>query len=139
RRAHLRDCLDTLKQMVPLGPDANRHTTLGLLNNARSFIKALEEKERKNQMAMDQLRREQRFLKRRLCSLDGAYSSSEERRSTSGSSSRSSTSETDEVDIMGFNTNPSDTDDHSSIQSVTSDGGMAISTKRLCLVEDQAL
>lgn len=41
----------------------------------------------------------------------------------------------DEVDIMGFNTNQSDSDDHSSIQSVTSDGGVAISTKRLCLAE----
>ncbi|KAM7292750.1 max dimerization protein 1 [Ixodes scapularis] len=135
RRAHLRHCLDKLKEMVPLGPDASRHTTLGLLNNAKSFIKMLEEKDRKNQTTKDQLRREQRFLKRRLCNLDGAYGEERRSASESGSSSRSSASETDEVDIMGFNTNQSDSDDHSSIQSVTSDGGVAISTKRLCLAE----
>lgn len=45
----------------------------------------------------------------------------------------------DEVDIMGYNSNQSDTDDHSSIQSMTSDGGMAISTKRLCLEEGHAI
>ncbi|KAH6946459.1 hypothetical protein HPB50_013672 [Hyalomma asiaticum] len=44
-----------------------------------------------------------------------------------------------EVDIMGYNSNQSDTDDHSSIQSMTSDGGMAISTKRLCLVEEHTV
>lgn len=142
RRAHLRSCLDTLKDLVPLGPDSSRHTTLGLLNNATSFIKMLEDKEHKNLTAKEQLRREQRFLKRRLQNLTGTSSSSSEdgrSMSESGSSSRSSTSETDEVDIMGFNTNPSDTDDHSSIQSITSDGGMAISTKRLCLVEGKAV
>lgn len=36
----------------------------------------------------------------------------------------------DEVDIIGYNSNQSDTDDHSSIQSLTSDGGVVISTKR---------
>lgn len=40
---------------------------------------------------------------------------------------------------MGYNSNQSDTDDHSSIQSMTSDGGMAISTKRLCLVEEHTV
>ena len=39
RRAHLRNCLERLKEIVPLGPDASRHTTLGLLNKARTFIK----------------------------------------------------------------------------------------------------
>ncbi|KAH8019581.1 hypothetical protein HPB51_020280 [Rhipicephalus microplus] len=38
-RAHLRNCLEKLKEMVPLGPEANRHTTLGLLNKAKVFIK----------------------------------------------------------------------------------------------------
>ncbi|KAM7292756.1 max dimerization protein 1 [Ixodes scapularis] len=98
-------------------------------------VQMLEEKDRKNQTTKDQLRREQRFLKRRLCNLDGAYGEERRSASESGSSSRSSASETDEVDIMGFNTNQSDSDDHSSIQSVTSDGGVAISTKRLCLAE----
>ncbi|CAH2084999.1 unnamed protein product [Euphydryas editha] len=39
RRAHLRSCLEKLKDMVPLGPEASRHTTLGLLTKAKRFIK----------------------------------------------------------------------------------------------------
>jgi hypothetical protein len=39
RRAHLRNCLEKLKEMVPLGPEASRHTTLGLLTKAKRFIK----------------------------------------------------------------------------------------------------
>nr|CAD7457080.1 unnamed protein product [Timema tahoe] len=40
RRAHLRNCLEKLKEMVPLGPEASRHTTLGLLTKAKRFIKS---------------------------------------------------------------------------------------------------
>ncbi|CAK9252632.1 unnamed protein product, partial [Sphagnum jensenii] len=39
RRAHLRNCLEKLKEMVPLGPESSRHTTLGLLTKAKAFIK----------------------------------------------------------------------------------------------------
>lgn len=39
RRAHLRLCLERLKALIPLGPDCNRHTTLGLLNKAKTHIK----------------------------------------------------------------------------------------------------
>lgn len=39
RRAHLRICLEKLKGMVPLGSEASRHTTLGLLTKAKRFIK----------------------------------------------------------------------------------------------------
>lgn len=39
RRAHLRNCLEKLKEIVPLGPESNRHTTLGLLTKAKAFIK----------------------------------------------------------------------------------------------------
>ena len=38
RRAHLRLCLERLKSLVPLGPDANRHTTLSLLMKAKEHI-----------------------------------------------------------------------------------------------------
>merc|ERR1711879_156590 len=31
RRAHLRNCLEKLKDIVPVGGDSSRHTTLGLL------------------------------------------------------------------------------------------------------------
>lgn len=39
RRAHLRYCLEKLKEMVPLGSDSSKHTTLGLLTKAKAFIR----------------------------------------------------------------------------------------------------
>ncbi|RWS31746.1 max dimerization protein 1-like protein [Leptotrombidium deliense] len=102
RRAHLRSCLETLKDMVPLGPESSRHTTLGLLNKAKSFIKTLEDRERKQQFAKEQLLREQRYLLRRLDQLSGQLNDSTTHRlrsiseSSSGISS-TSTSPTSEV------------------------------------------
>ncbi|KAL2720366.1 max dimerization protein 1-like [Vespula squamosa] len=46
-RAHLRNCLEKLKMLVPLGPETSRHTTLGLLTKAKRFIKKRKEKKRK--------------------------------------------------------------------------------------------
>jgi len=66
RRAHLRNCLEKLKEIVPLGPESNRHTTLGLLTKAKAFIKNLEEKDKKHQTAREQLLREQKYLRDRL-------------------------------------------------------------------------
>lgn len=58
--------------------------------------------------------------------------------SSSGNSDRStgspSISESDEVDVIGYTSNQSDTDDHSSVQS-SSDSGVAMSTSRLTLSE----
>jgi len=148
RRAHLRNCLEKLKEMVPLGPESSRHTTLGLLTKAKGFIKNLEEKERKHQSAKEQLLREQRYLRRRLDQLQELdfRESLHKRRSISESSSamssNSSTSETDEVDLMGYTSNQSD-DDYSSIQSLNndlhSDGGVSVNTKRLSIVENGSI
>uniref|UniRef100_A0AAQ4S2Q9 MAX dimerization protein 1 n=1 Tax=Gasterosteus aculeatus aculeatus TaxID=481459 RepID=A0AAQ4S2Q9_GASAC len=66
RRANLRLCLERLKSLVPLGPDANRHTTLSLLMKARDHIKRLEESDRRAQHTVEQLQRERRHLRRRL-------------------------------------------------------------------------
>lgn len=42
----------------------------------------------------------------------------------------------DEIDVIGYtSTQSSDTDDHSSVQSASSDSGVAISTSRLTLSE----
>ena len=35
----MRHCLERLKDMVPLGSESTRHTTLGLLTKAKAFIK----------------------------------------------------------------------------------------------------
>ncbi|BFZ01077.1 hypothetical protein BsWGS_04116 [Bradybaena similaris] len=147
RRAHLRHCLERLKDLVPLGVDSSRHTTLGLLTKARSFIKNLEEKERKAMLLRDQLECENRHLRRRLEQLNrlnllsqenshnhGLYRVRQERSisecSTSthlSSSSMSSTSsikseESDEIDIIGgFQ---SDNDDRLSVESLASDGSV---------------
>merc|ERR1711915_988096 len=66
RRAHLRSCLENLKDLVPVGADSSRHTTLGLLNKAKHFIKNLEERDKKQLTAKETLYREQRYLRRRL-------------------------------------------------------------------------
>ncbi|XP_034939349.1 max dimerization protein 1-like [Chelonus insularis] len=191
RRAHLRNCLEKLKVLVPLGPETSRHTTLGLLTKAKRFIKNLEERERKHTAHKEQLSREHRYLRRRYEQLTGqssihglrglqsfdnsihglstsaptnsscnsaavavATALMSKRRSvsecsvttvsstgsagSSGNSERStgspSVSESDEVDVIGYTSNQSDTDDHSSVQS-SSDSGVAMSTSRLTLSE----
>merc|ERR1711902_153012 len=55
RRAHLRSCLENLKDIVPVGSDSSRHTTLGLLNKAKHFIKNLEDRDRKSLTARESL------------------------------------------------------------------------------------
>ncbi|KAL2086910.1 hypothetical protein ACEWY4_017969 [Coilia grayii] len=70
-RAHLRLCLERLKALIPLGPDCNRHTTLGLLNKAKAHIKKLEEADRRSQHQLECLEREQRHLQRQLDLLQG--------------------------------------------------------------------
>jgi len=135
RRAHLRGCLESLKDLVPLGSDSSRHTTLGLLNKAKHFIKTLEDKDRKSLTHKENLHREQRYLRRRLellsCQVDAIHkrrSISESSTSTVSSIQSSSTSESDEheVDLTGYG-GISD-DDHSSIRSSGSDGGMTVNT-----------
>ncbi|XP_013774543.1 max dimerization protein 1-like isoform X1 [Limulus polyphemus] len=140
RRAHLRDCMENLKEMVPLDPDSSRHTTLGLLTKAKLFIKGLEEREKKQQVQKEQLLREQRYLRRRRDHL-GAAIVNLKRGGTNASTSvsESSPSQSDDIDILGYNSNPSDTDDHNSVQSMNSDGGMAITTRRLPLVNEVTL
>jgi len=147
RRAHLRNCLEKLKELVPLGHDASRHTTLGLLTKAKRFIKNLENQERKHAIQKEHLNREHRYLRRRLEQLGSLYT---KRRSisecsistvSSTNSSQSSLSapacspysisESDEVDVIGYTSNQSDTDDHS----ISSDSGVAMSTSRLTLSE----
>ncbi|XP_017784549.1 PREDICTED: max dimerization protein 1-like [Nicrophorus vespilloides] len=155
RRAHLRTCLEKLKEMVPLGPEASRHTTLGLLTKAKRFIKNLEERDRKNLAYKDQLNRERRYLKRRLDQLSSngnhhhtatmskrrsvsecsSSTISSNHSTASHSSAPSPISETDEVDVIGYTSTQSDTDDHSSVQSASSDSGVTMSTRLLTISE----
>lgn len=152
RRAHLRSCLEKLKDMVPLGPEASRHTTLGLLTKAKRFIKSLEEREKRHAGHKEQLAREQRYLKRRLMQLcstpleDSALMSDSPMphahatradsmsslESSSGVStadrSPSSVSESDEVDVIGFTSNQSDSD--SLVSGHSGDSGVGVPRRR---------
>lgn len=39
RRAHLRDCLISLRDLVPTSADSSKVTTLSLLQSAKQYIK----------------------------------------------------------------------------------------------------
>uniref|UniRef100_A0A8C9AGQ1 MAX dimerization protein 4 n=1 Tax=Prolemur simus TaxID=1328070 RepID=A0A8C9AGQ1_PROSS len=131
RRAKLRLYLEQLKQLVPLGPDSTRHTTLSLLKRAKVHIKKLEEQDRRALSIKEQLQREHRFLKRRLEQL--SVQSVERVRTDSTGSAVSTDDSEQEVDIEGMEFGPgeldsvgssSDVDDHYSLQSGgSSDGG----------------
>ncbi|XP_040851608.1 max dimerization protein 4-like, partial [Ochotona curzoniae] len=123
-RAKLRLYLEQLKQLVPLGPDSTRHTTLSLLKRARMHIKKLEEQDRRALSIKEQLQREHRFLKRRLEQL--SVQSVERVRTDSTGSAVSTDDSEQEVDIesMEFGSGEldsvgsgSDVDDHYSLQS----------------------
>jgi len=149
RRAHLRGCLENLKSLVPLGTDTSRHTTLGLLNKAKHFIRSLEDKDKKSLSAKETLSREQRYLRRRLELLSSQVDAIHKRRSISESSTstvssiQSHTSESDdhEVDVIGYgggsNGGLSD-DDHSSVRSAGSDGGMTVNSWRQLSIAEPA-
>merc|ERR1711923_377066 len=133
RRAHLRSCLENLKDLVPVGADSSRHTTPGLLNKAKHFIKNLEDRDKKSLSAKELLHREQRYLRRRLELLSEEVGVDiHKRRSISESSSSSvssiQSSESDDVTYSGLSD-----DDHLSITSGASnasDGGVTITTWR---------
>merc|ERR1712223_1138270 len=149
RRAHLRSCLENLKDLVPVGADSSRHTTLGLLNKAKHFIKNLEDRDKKSLSAKELLHREQRYLRRRLELLSEEVGvdihkrrSISESSSSSLSSIQSSNSESDEVDQLSYGGYGAvSDDDRLSIMSGgsnASDGGVTITTWRhLSLAEKQ--
>ncbi|XP_043303762.1 max dimerization protein 4 isoform X2 [Cervus elaphus] len=123
RRAKLRLYLEQLKQLVPLGPDSTRHTTLSLLKRAKMHIKKLEEQDRRALSIKEQLQREHRFLKRRLEQLS-AQSLERVRTDSTGSAVSTDDSE-QEVDVEGMEFGPgeldsvgssSDVDDHYSLR-----------------------
>ncbi|XP_059802976.1 max-interacting protein 1 isoform X1 [Hypanus sabinus] len=146
RRAHLRLCLERLKELIPLGSECTRHTTLGLLNKAKAHIKKLEELDRKSMYQIEHLEREHRFLKRRLEQLQGLPENERLRIDSIGSNvfSDRSDSEREEIEVDVESTefshgdmdnistsSISDLDDHSSLQSVGSDEGYSSSSIKL--------
>ncbi|KAG8432002.1 hypothetical protein GDO86_020502 [Hymenochirus boettgeri] len=146
RRAHLRLCLERLKDLIPLDPDSTRHTTLGLLNKAKLHIKKLEDGAKRSQHQLDVLEREHRFLKRRLEQLQGCTESERIRSDSVGSNASTDRSDSDreeiEVDVestefshlevrSSSTASVSDLDDHSSMQSLGSDEGYSSASIKL--------
>uniref|UniRef100_A0A671K425 Max dimerization protein 4-like n=1 Tax=Sinocyclocheilus anshuiensis TaxID=1608454 RepID=A0A671K425_9TELE len=113
RRAKLRLYLEQLKQLVPLGPDSTRHTTLSLLKRAKMHIKKLEEQDRKALNMKEQLQREHRYLKRRLEQL--SVQGLERIRTDSMGSTISTDSEQVDVDIEGMEFTPGEGDSVDSV------------------------
>ncbi|XP_062257705.1 max-interacting protein 1-like [Platichthys flesus] len=146
RRAHLRLCLERLKSLIPLGPDCSRHTTLGLLNKAKSHIKKLEELDRRSQHQLDNLEREQRHLQRQLSQLQPHGERERVRTDSLGSRMDSDPYESDreeiEVDVESTEfshgemdsvstSGTSDLEDHSSRLSSASDEGYSTCSLKL--------
>ncbi|XP_061473592.1 max dimerization protein 3 [Rhineura floridana] len=104
RRAQLRQCLDQLKQLVPMNTERSRYTTLSLLHRARVHIKKLEEQEQRAQQLKERLRCKQQNLHQRLEELL-TRSGVERLRANSLDSSQfseRSDSEDAEVDVEGL-------------------------------------
>eukprot|EP00062_Callorhinchus_milii_P025739 gi/632987048/ref/XP_007910578.1/ PREDICTED: max dimerization protein 4 [Callorhinchus milii] len=136
RRAKLRLYLEQLKELVPLGPDCTRHTTLSLLKRARSHIKKLEEQDKRALHQKEQLQRERRYLRRRLeqLSVQGVERLRTDSLGSTISTDRSDSEQEADVDIEGMEFVPgeldsvgsgSDADDHFSFRSSSSDSGYA--------------
>jgi hypothetical protein len=70
RRAQLRDCLEVLRQHVPL-PD--KLTTLALLQSAKKYIEGLQQKEKDDIDAKMKLQHEQSVLLSRLAELGASH------------------------------------------------------------------
>jgi len=128
----MKQCLELLKGVVPVGGDLTKHTTLGLLTSATALIKALREAEQMQKNMKDQLVREQQYLRWQYEQLSndsgqfhgvggpyrglaGQYRvrpSVSESSSASNESSSTTSSELDDVDVTGSGL--SDVDERSS-------------------------
>lgn len=110
RRAHLRNCLDSLKSIVPLGSESTRHTTLGLLRRATLLIKDLECKRTSFEQEKDKLVKYNEHLKEMLFRLEIKFERF--RHDSTGSTSLSecsSDSDKDEIiDVLDTSCSSSD-------------------------------
>ncbi|XP_041065627.1 max dimerization protein 1 isoform X1 [Carcharodon carcharias] len=144
RRAHLRLCLERLKELVPVGAENTRHTTLSLLMKAKLHIKTLEEVDRRALHQIDQLQREQRHLKRQLELLSVERTRMDSIGSTVSSDRSDSDQEDIDVDVESTeylsgdldwsNSSVSDSDEQISVKSNYSDEGYFSTDKRMKLL-----
>ncbi|PAA67917.1 hypothetical protein BOX15_Mlig018465g1 [Macrostomum lignano] len=105
RRAHLRQCLDSLRDQLPMCPgQANRLTMLNVLNRSHSYLKELQSRssEQANQLSVaqrrqkellvrrDQMRRNLRTLRRQLTAAKSAKKAAAAAAAASAASNNSS-------------------------------------------------
>jgi len=93
RRAHLRSCLDNLKKIVPLPREQTRHTTLGLLNQAKDMIQNLERRHDMHKHEKERLQKKNDSLKVHLEKLKLEHNLDEERKRRDSGFSSSNSSE----------------------------------------------
>ncbi|ESO05239.1 hypothetical protein HELRODRAFT_191421 [Helobdella robusta] len=63
RRAHMRQCSQALREVVPMRRDSSRHTLLELLVESRKYIVDITRHRNELQMTLLQLKKEQEALK----------------------------------------------------------------------------
>lgn len=135
RRAHLRDCLELLKELVPSPPEHQKATTLALLQSAQQYIQVLQIAEKEALDKKRQLNKERYDLQRRLAALQGSSEKPtmigvKRPRHSEGESSTSSVEIDVENDETGYAS--SESDDRFSIGSSTgSDGGLTANSRRV--------
>lgn len=135
RRAHLRDCLELLKELVPSPPEHQKATTLALLQSAQQYIQVLQMSEKEALDTKRRLNQERCVLQRRLALLQGhsnkAMIGIKRPRHSEGESSTSSEEIDVENDIeTGYVSSESD-DRFSTGSSAGSDGGLTANSRRV--------
>uniref|UniRef100_A0A1B6M549 Max-binding protein MNT n=1 Tax=Graphocephala atropunctata TaxID=36148 RepID=A0A1B6M549_9HEMI len=69
RRAHLKECFETLKKQLPSSPEEKKTSNLSILHNAIRYIAVLKRKEREYEHEMERLAREKIAYQQRLSTL----------------------------------------------------------------------
>ncbi|XP_054279731.1 max-binding protein MNT-like [Macrosteles quadrilineatus] len=69
RRAHLKECFETLKKQLPPSPDEKKTSNLSILHNAIRYIAVLKRKEREFEHEMERLAREKIAYQQKLATL----------------------------------------------------------------------
>ncbi|KAK3723799.1 hypothetical protein QZH41_019477, partial [Actinostola sp. cb2023] len=129
RRAHLRDCLELLKDLVPSPPEHQKATTLALLQSAQQYIKVLQTSEKEAIENKRKLTQEQMLLRRKLLLLRGG-NELKRPRSSEGDSTTSEEIDVENDEETGYASGESD--DLCSTESIVSegsDGGLTVNTR----------
>lgn len=69
RRAHLKECFETLKKQIPMTPDEKKTSNLSILGAAIRHIQTLKRKEREYEHEMERLAKEKISAQNRILCL----------------------------------------------------------------------